>query len=229
MAKRVARIHGNSPYITGYDFDEEQLENLHIKHFDAPSEDWAKFVLNNRNRKFTDFSSESCNHDSTYDLVIGPIANDDLPLLFRQFSRMPVLRQFDFNIPRINETLEGIYSTVILRDILERNKATDQALLRKVVMFLADNIGCVTSPNSIGNVLSAQGDIDRGKSKGKQHSKTLGKNYIIDLGFRNMLLGYRDADRGHILENIVLSMDKSYIKSYDGIKSLNIIDFLLGQ
>jgi len=86
MAKRVARIHGNSPYITGYDFDEEQLENLHIKHFDAPSEDWARFVLNNRNRKFTDFSSESCNHDSKYDLVIGPIANDDLALLFRQFS-----------------------------------------------------------------------------------------------------------------------------------------------
>lgn len=242
---------------------------------------------------------------------------------YLQIGGMPILRQFDFNIARINEALEGIYSTVILRDVLERNKISDQVLLNKMVMFLADNIGNITSPNSIGNILSSEETIDRNKNKltgniagktvdkyinmlknafvfysvgrydvkGKQLLKTLGKNYIIDLGFRNMLLGYRDADRGHILENIVflelirrdyrvyigkvgetevdfiaekpddkiyiqvtetmmgeevqerelrplklindnyekiiLSMDKSYIKSYDGIKTLNIIDFLL--
>lgn len=242
---------------------------------------------------------------------------------YLQIGGMPILRQLDFNIARINEVLEGIYSTVILRDVLERNKVADQALLNKIVLFLADNIGSITSPNSIGNILSSEGDIDKGKKKsdinvagktvdkyinmlknafifypvgrydvkGKQLLKTLGKNYIIDLGFRNMLLGYRDADRGHILENIVflelirrdysvyigkvsetevdfiaekpddkiyiqvtetmmgeevrerelrplrlindnyekivLSMDKSYIKSYDGIKAINIIDFLL--
>ena len=242
---------------------------------------------------------------------------------YLQVGGMPILMQFNFNTARINEVLEGIYSTVILRDVLERNKVTDQALLNKLMMFLADNIGSTTSPNSIGNILSSEGDIDRGKGKsagnvagktvdkyinmlknafifysvgrydikGKQFLKTLGKNYIIDLGFRNMLLGYRDADRGHILENIVflelirrdyrvsigkvgetevdfvaekpeekiyiqvtetmkgevvrerelrplkqihdnydkvvLSMDKSYIKSYEGIKVINIIDFLL--
>ena len=242
---------------------------------------------------------------------------------YLQFGGMPVLRQFEFNEARSNEALEGIYSTVILRDVLERNRATDQALLHKLVMFLCGNIGNVTSPNNIGNVLSAEGDIKKTKKKsdkniagktvekyinmlrnafvfysvarydvkGKQLLKTLGKNYIIDLGFRNMLLGYRDADRGHILENvvylellrrdyrvyigkvgetevdfvaekpaeklyiqvtetmegeavrerelrplrmiqdnyekIVLSMDKSYIKSYEGIKAINIIDFLL--
>ncbi|MEG1947854.1 MAG: ATPase, partial [Lachnospiraceae bacterium] len=145
---------------------------------------------------------------------------------YLQFGGMPILKQFDFNIARVNEVLEGIYSTVILRDVLERNKATDQALLRKLTLFLADTIGSVTSPNNIGNVLSNEGDIDQEKGKnkvagktvdkyigmlksafifysvsrydikGKQLLKTLGKNYIIDLGFRNMLLGYRDADRG---------------------------------
>ena len=242
---------------------------------------------------------------------------------YLQFGGMPILKQFDFNTARVNEVLEGIYSTVILRDVLQRNKATDQALLSKLVMFLADNIGSVTSPNNIGNVLLTEGDIDRAKGKssvagktvdkyigmlksafifysvsrydikGKQLLKTLGKNYIIDLGFRNMLLGYRDVDRGHILENvvflellrrdyrvsigkigetevdfiaekpdeklyiqvtetmsgeatrerelrplrlindnyekIVLSMDKSFIKSYEGIKAINIIDFLLEE
>ncbi len=242
---------------------------------------------------------------------------------YLQIGGMPVLRQFNFNLPRINETLEGIYSTVILRDVLERNKGADQSLLRKIVLFLCDNIGSFTSPNNIGNVLSSEGELETGKSrrnvsvagrtvdkyigmlensfvfhtvgrydiKGKQLLKTLGKIYIIDLGFRNMLLGYRDADRGHVLENIVylellrrdfrvsvgkfgdseidfvaenpneklyiqvtetmesetvrerelrplraipdnyeklvLSMDRSYIRSYEGVKILNLIDFLL--
>lgn len=238
---------------------------------------------------------------------------------YLQIGGMPVLRQFDFNLPRINDTLEGIYSTVIIRDVLERNKTADRLLLKKITLFLADNIGSANSPNRIGNILSSEGNIDKGKNnvaaktvdkyidmlcsafifysvgrydiKGKQLLKTLTKNYIADIGFRNMLLGYRDADRGHILENIVylellrrdyrvsigkvgdcevdfvaekpdeklyiqvaetmageetrsrelrslklipdnyekivLSMDKDYIKSYDGIKSINIIDFLL--
>ncbi|MEG1639221.1 MAG: ATP-binding protein, partial [Erysipelotrichaceae bacterium] len=80
---------------------------------------------------------------------------------YLQFGGMPILKQFDFNTARVNEVLEGIYSTVILRDVLERNKATDQALLRKLTLFLADTIGSVTSPNNIGNVLSNEGDIDQ--------------------------------------------------------------------
>jgi predicted AAA+ superfamily ATPase len=237
---------------------------------------------------------------------------------FLQFGGMPVLRQFGFNESRCNEALEGIYSTVVLRDVLQRNNAVDQTALNKIVMFLCSNIGSITSPNNIGNILSDEGDVEKNKTiagktvdkyismlrsafvfysvgrydvKGKQLLKTLGKNYIIDLGFRNMLLGYRDADRGHILENvvflellrrdyrlyigkvgetevdfvaekpnekiyiqvtesmlgeevrerelrplrliqdnyekIVLSMDRSYINSYDGIKSINIIDWLM--
>jgi len=51
--------------------------------------------------------------------------------------------------------------------------------------------------------------VGRYDVKGKQLLKTLGKNYIIDMGFRNMLLGYRDADRGHIIENIVFQAKES--------------------
>ena len=239
---------------------------------------------------------------------------------YLQFGGMPILREYQFNEARSNQALEGIYSTVVLRDILQRNNQADQGMLQKIMLFLCSNIGSITSPNSIGNVLSAEGEIRGGKGKnvagktvdkyiamlrsafvfysvgrydvkGKQLLKTLGKNYIIDLGFRNMLLGYRDADRGHILENvvflellrrdyrvyigkvgetevdfvaekpndklyiqvtesmlspetrerelrplrmipdnyekIVLSMDRSFITSYDGIKALNLIDWLL--
>lgn len=239
---------------------------------------------------------------------------------YMQIGGMPVLRQFDFNISRINEALEGIYSTVVLRDIMQRNNAADQLLLKKIVLFLCDNIGSVNSPNKIGNILKSEKELDdngkygaAGKTvgkymdmlekafvfynvsrydiKGKQLLKTLRKSYITDLGFRNMLLGYRDADRGHMLENvvylellrrdykvyigkigetevdfiaekpdeklyiqvsqslhdpsvrerelrplkmikdnyekIVLSLDRSFIKSDEGIKLENIIDFLL--
>ena len=241
---------------------------------------------------------------------------------YLQFGGMPILREYKFNEARSNQALEGIYSTVVLRDILQRNSGADQAMLQKIMLFLCSNIGSIKSPNSIGNVLSNEGDIHTGKQKsiagktvdkyismlhnafvffsvgrydvkGKQLLKTLGKNYIIDMGFRNMLLGYRDADRGHIIENIVflellrrdyrvyigkvgetevdfvaekpndkiyiqvtesmqspetrerelrplrlipdnyekivLSMDRSFIKSYDGIKSENLIDWLLSD
>ena len=148
---------------------------------------------------------------------------------YLQFGGMPILREYKFNEARSNQALEGIYSTVVLRDILQRNRDADQAMLQKIVLFLCSNIGSVNSPSSIGSVLYNEGDI-KGKNvagktvekyiamlrsayiffsvgrydvKGKQLLKTLGKNYIIDMGFRNMLLGYRDADRGHILENIV--------------------------
>ena len=238
---------------------------------------------------------------------------------YLQFGGMPILREYRFNEARSIQALEGIYSTVILRDILQRNTQSNQGLLHKLMLFLCSNIGSITSPSSIGNVLSNEGNIEgKGKKiasqtvekyismlrsafifysverydvKGKQLLKTLGKNYIIDLGFRNMLLGYRNADRGHIIENIVflelirrdyhvyigkfketeidfvaekpndklyiqvtesmlspetrerelrplqmipdnyekivLSMDRNYITSYDGIKSLNLIDWLL--
>ena len=238
---------------------------------------------------------------------------------YLQFGGMPAVSEYSFNQQRINNMLEGIYSTVILKDVLERNRITDQILLQKIVAFLADNIGSMVSPNSIGNFLAGQGDIEKSRRnpasktveayiaylqdafvfyeakrfdiKGKQHLKTLGKYYIVDMGLRNMLLGYRDADRGHILENVVyfellrrdyrvaigklgdrevdfiaekpehkiyvqvtesmagegtrerelgplrdipdhyektvLSMDRSFINSYEGIKAKNILDFLM--
>ena len=151
---------------------------------------------------------------------------------YLQFGGMPILKEYHFNEPRSNQALEGIYSTVVLRDILQRNNQVDQNMLHKIMLFLCSNIGSITSPNNIGNVLSNEGDIQQTKGKnvagktvdkyismlrsafifysvgrydikGKQLLKTLGKHYIIDMGFRNMLLGYRDADRGHIIENIV--------------------------
>ena len=149
--------------------------------------------------------------------------------------------------------LDGIYSTVVVRDILERAKRsgqrqiTDADLLRKIIMFLADNIGNNTSLNSMCNTLSSENlissenifdssdsnsrglrvrgtkpatqtisayigalkesymfyDVKRFDIKGKDYLRTLGKYYVVDIGLRNYLLGFRDRDRGHALENVV--------------------------
>jgi len=88
MAKRVSRIYGGTPCVTVFEFDEAALSdnNLSCRIFEKPSKEWAVFVINNRNRSFSPIIDLECNLDCKYDLVIGPIANDDLALLFRQFS-----------------------------------------------------------------------------------------------------------------------------------------------
>ncbi|QAT43289.1 DUF3990 domain-containing protein [Aminipila luticellarii] len=88
MAVRVARIYGGSPCIIEYDFNDAALtkSNVRSRVFEKPNKEWALFVMNNRSREFKDITSSECNHDKKYDLVAGPIADDDLALLFRQFS-----------------------------------------------------------------------------------------------------------------------------------------------
>ena len=194
--------------------------------------------------------------------------------------------------------------------------------MRKLILFLADNIGSTVSVSSIGNTLANEGLLEGGKRKGipsthtvqayiialmeayffydikrfdikgKEYLRTLGKFYIVDMGLRNYLLGFRNRDSGHAIENvvyfellrrgydvaigkvdtaevdfiatktdeklyvqvtesmvseedrrrelaplqkirdnyekIVLSMDTGMDSSYDGIKSLNLIRWLLG-
>ena len=70
-----------------YDKNKKLKEiELNTRIFEGPSKEWALFVINNRNRDYQDINSIECNHDNKYDLVIGPVADDDLALLFRQFS-----------------------------------------------------------------------------------------------------------------------------------------------
>lgn len=158
-----------------------------------------------------------------------------LPLSFREF--------LDFHgyilTERKSPALDGVYSAAVINDILEREKRkgqrniTDPVLLKKIILFLADNIGNNTSATSIGNTLVNEGLLENGTRKtkpavqtiqayiealteayifyeikrfdikGKEYLRTLGKYYIVDIGLRNYLLGYRDGDSGHILENII--------------------------
>jgi len=87
-AKRVSRIFSGESWITIFEFDMTVLAagNLNVKVFSEPSPEWAMFVLNNRNRKFTDYASDNSNHDNKYDIVIGAVADDDIALQLRQLT-----------------------------------------------------------------------------------------------------------------------------------------------
>ena len=158
---------------------------------------------------------------------------------FMRFGGMPGIADVGLDQEKALILLEGIYSTVIVRDILEREnrrgrkKITDPVLLKKIALFLADNIGSNISVSSIGNTLVNEGLLEDGKRKGtpsahtvqayvdalleayffydikrfdikgKEYLRTLGKYYIVDIGLRNYLLGFRNRDSGHALENVV--------------------------
>ncbi len=89
MASRVVRGSGGEKHVNIFELDENIFsdQNINIKKFDKPSKEWAEFILNNRDRNFKDFDSPKCNFDNKYDLVIGPVADDDIIVLFRTFVR----------------------------------------------------------------------------------------------------------------------------------------------
>lgn len=96
MALRVSKIYGGSQFVNIYEIDDDFLlnEEFAIKNFGTEvSPEWARFVMNNRNRRFTDFNDELCNLDCKYDIVAGPIANDDMALLFREFRNNVITQE----------------------------------------------------------------------------------------------------------------------------------------
>lgn len=121
--------------------------------------------------------------------------------------------------------LMGIYNTVLLKDVVARKRISDIPLLESVIRFIFDNIGNIVSSKKIADSLTSYGrkttsvtvenyiealtgafvlyKANRYDVKGKQHLKSLEKYYLVDIGLRRMLLGDKNADIGHILENIV--------------------------
>ena len=154
---------------------------------------------------------------------------------YLRFGGMPGIADVGLDTDKALTLLDGIYSTVVVRDILERERRrgqrqiTDPDLLRKIIMFLTDNIGTITSISNtlvneklldqnrkgrpsvhtiqayVGALLESYifYEIKRFDIKGKEYLRTLGKYYIVDIGLRNYLLGFRDMDTGHIIENVV--------------------------
>lgn len=125
----------------------------------------------------------------------------------------------------IQAYLEGIYNTIVLKDIATRRQITDISMLDSVIRYMFDNIGNLSSSTKIANTMTSMGrkisvhtvesylsglvesfvlyKVGRYDVKGKQYLSTGSKYYLSDIGLRYYLLGTKRADMGHILENVV--------------------------
>ena len=165
-------------------------------------------------------------------------------------SSFPYTLQLDSDLKNIHEYLSGIYNSVLLKDIVARLKISDVMRLESVVKYIFDNIGNLTSLSKIGNTLTSMGrktdvktiekyirgltdsllvhEVSRYNIKGKEFLSTLSKYYVADLGLRQMILGNRNIDMGHILENIIyLELIRRKGNVYVGQFDKNEIDFVV--
>lgn len=147
------------------------------------------------------------------------------------------------------EYMNGIYNTVILKDVVARQKIADIDLLTRLIRFLADNIGNIVSSNKIATTLSSSGrrttaatidnyirafkealllyEANRYDVRGKQRLKSLGKFYLADPGFRTVSIGKSTSDIGHVLENIIyLELIRREFQVYIGKMDALEVDFV---
>ena len=144
---------------------------------------------------------------------------------YLEYGGLPTIVELLDNPDTIGPFLEGIYNTVLMKDVIERNGVRDAALLESILKFIAANIGSIVSTKKISDYLTSSGrkttsdtidnylkmlenafiiyKANRYDLKGKMFLKTLEKYYIVDIGIRNKLIGLRNTDYGHVLDNIV--------------------------
>lgn len=234
---------------------------------------------------------------------------------YLKYGGLPAISQIKDKNSLVMTYLNDIYNTIVKKDIIDRNKIKDVALLENIIKYISSNIGSPISSTKISDYLNSNKILnksnhqtidnylkmlensfivykaDRSDIRSKAILKTLGKYYLADTGIRNIILGFRNIDEGHLLENVVylellrrgykvsigktldyevdfvaesvenvkyyqvtrslvneevekreikslesitdyyekiiLTMDKTINKDYNGIKVINIIDFLL--
>jgi len=149
----------------------------------------------------------------------------------------------------IREYLGGIYSTVVLKDIIARKNINDVFMLESIIRFMFHNIGNLCSIKKIADTMTSDGrkitsptvesylsalvdsyilyKVRRYDIKGKQYLKTGEKYYVVDIGLRYYLLGTKKVDMGHILENIIyLELLRRGYEIYIGKVGSTEVDFI---
>ncbi|MDR0311894.1 MAG: ATP-binding protein [Acidobacteriota bacterium] len=146
-------------------------------------------------------------------------------LEYVKFGGFPKIADYNGDSRKINAYLDGIYNTIFKKDIIQRNKITNVPMFEAVMRFVLANIGSQISAKSISDYLNSSKrktypqavddflkclvesyvvyKAERYDVKSREILKSLGKYYVTDIGLRNYLLGFREMDTGHVLENII--------------------------
>ncbi|CDA89703.1 uncharacterized protein BN553_01011 [Firmicutes bacterium CAG:238] len=144
---------------------------------------------------------------------------------YLQNSSFPYTLELEGKSDEIRSYLEGLYNTIVVKDIINHSKISEPRMLKSILKFIFDNIGNPLSSKKIADTMTSSGrridtrtvekyldaltesyiiyQAKRYNIKGKQYLKTLEKYYVVDIGLRLMLLGSKQIDAGRILENIV--------------------------
>ena len=167
-----------------------------------------------------------------------------------RFGSMPFTVQLQKNQESIYQYLNGVYNTVIVKDIARRHQIKDMEVLESVIKFMFENCGNICTSKKISDTLTSSGrkttqptvenymhfleecfliyKVERYDVRGKERLKNLAKYYITDIGLRNMLLGFRNIDMGHILENLVfLELKRKHFEIFTGRNNEAEIDFVV--
>ena len=179
------------------------------------------------------------------------VFKEDLPKTYSRYiasSSLPYAASLSPGA-ELNQYLQGVYNTVILKDIVLHNKLQHTDMLEKIIRYLCDNIGNISSLKNITDALSAssskisQNTVDsyvdgllnsymfyktpRYDVSGKELLRTGSKYYVADIGLRNLLLGIRPYDFGRILENVVfLELKRKGFQVFVGKAGTEEIDFV---
>jgi predicted AAA+ superfamily ATPase len=145
--------------------------------------------------------------------------------LFMKYGGFPGIHHMEYNDEVIEQYVNSLYNTILLKDVVAKNNIRDIMLLEKIAKFTADNCGNITSSKKIADFLKSQksgGSVDtvqnylymltaafifskvnRFDIKGKRLLEIHEKYYTGDIGLKHVLLGYKTGDISGHLENIV--------------------------
>lgn len=175
--------------------------------------------------------------------------DEKLYLRYVNNSSFPYALKLDSE-DEIDAYLDSIYNTIIVKDIVTRKKIADTSMLKSVTEFLFSSIGSAMSVKKIADTMTSKGrsisvhtvdsylesltesfifnKVSRYDIKGKQYLETNEKYYATDVTMRYALLGRKNLDVGHILENVVyLELIRRGYKVYIGKVDDNEVDFVV--
>ncbi len=168
---------------------------------------------------------------------------------YMQFGGFPGLLELEHDLRLCSDYLEGVFNTVVVKDILSRTKVTNTDLLTRLMLFMSENIGNLISGNKIADYMKSNGmnahvatviqyieafekafilhKARRYDVRGKKVLRSPDKYYLTDIGLRSYLHGFEMMDRGRVLENIVyLELLRRHYKVAIGTGSNYEIDFV---
>ena len=178
----------------------------------------------------------------------GIEGDEKLYLRYVNNSSFPYALKLD-DEGEVDDYLDSIYNTIIVKDILTRKKIADIGVFRELTKFLFSSVGSTMSVKKIADTLNSNGRkisvhtvesylealtesyifnrVSRYDIKGKQYLETGEKYYATDVTMRYALLGRKNLDVGHILENVVyLELIRRGYKVYIGKIGDNEVDFI---